>query len=381
MTPTNPPLGLRVAPHLAVVSMGYVMFGYAGVPDFYLNQYDISYASFGLMLSATLLPFALVQWPASRLVAWTTTTRLLFVATLSQACLAVIIDFAPTFPAVLGLRLLWGVAAGLLLSVGATHIARLHSGDAATRQQGVYGGMLTLGGALGFLLTPNLVAATNGIGIHGFGMLLAIPAAGTLYLNRKEQSTVPSDTTATESSVLVNPVVILASLCYIAAIGSYLTLSAFITSYFADIGIVGPVNVLVLGVATVGRGVGGSAAVSFPITDPNLIVGASVAAVLGFGLLATGPAVPLRAGLPLMVMLAVSLPFGAIYNIAADAAPSKGSALAMVIAVGNLVGLVLPVVTGSIRDVTGGYEGAFLLLVALNLLASGSALLITARYQ
>ena len=381
MTPTNPPLGLRVAPHLAVVSMGYVMFGYAGVPDFYLNQYDISYASFGLMLSATLLPFALVQWPASRLVAWTTTTRLLFVATLSQACLAVIIDFAPTFPAVLGLRLLWGVAAGLLLSVGATHIARLHSGDAATRQQGVYGGMLTLGGALGFLLTPNLVAATNGIGIHGFGMLLAIPAAGILYFNRKEQSTVPSDTTATESSVLVNPVVILASLCYIAAIGSYLTLSAFITSYFADIGIVGPVNVLVLGVATVGRGVGGSAAVSFPITDPNLIVGASVAAVLGFGLLATGPAVPLRAGLPLMVMLAVSLPFGAIYNIAADAAPSKGSALAMVIAVGNLVGLVLPVVTGSIRDVTGGYEGAFLLLVALNLLAFGSALLITARYQ
>lgn len=191
----------------------------------------------------------------------------------------------------------------------------------------------------------------------------------------------PSDTTATESSVLVNPVVILASLCYIAAIGSYLTLSAFITSYFADIGIVGPVNVLVLGVATVGRGVGGSAAVSFPITDPNLIVGASVAAVLGFGLLATGPAVPLRAGLPLMVMLAVSLPFGAIYNIAADAAPSKGSALAMVIAVGNLIGLVLPVVTGSIRDVTGGYEGAFLLLVALNLLAFGSALLITARYQ
>ena len=381
MTRTTPPLGLRIAPHLAVVSMGYVMFGYAGVPDFYLNQYDIGYASFGLMLSATLLPFALVQWPASRLVAWTTTTRLLFVATLSQACLAVIIDFAPTFPAVLGLRLLWGVAAGLLLSVGATHIARLHSGDAATRQQGVYGGMLTLGGALGFLITPSLVAATNGIGIHGFGMLLAIPAAGTLYLNRNEQLTVSSDPTATEASVLVNPVVILASLCYIAAIGSYLTLSAFITSYFADIGIVGPVNVLVLGIATVGRGVGGSAAVSFPITDPNLILGASVAAVLGFGLLATAPAVPLRAGLPLMVMLAVSLPFGAIYNIAADAAPSKGSALAMVIAVGNLVGLVLPVVTGSIRDVTGGYEGAFLLLVALNLLAFGSALLITGRYQ
>lgn len=381
MTHTNLSFGLRVAPHLAVVSMGYVMFGYAGVPDFYLNQYNIGYTSFGLMLSATLLPFALVQWPASRLVARTTTTRLLFAATLSQACLAVAIDFAPTFPAVLGLRLLWGVAAGLLLSVGATHIARLYSGDTATQQQGVYGGMLTLGGALGFLITPELVVSTNGIGIHGLGTLLAIPAAGTLYANRKERLTTSPETTPTKKSVVINPVVILASLCYIAAIGSYLTLSAFITSYFTDIGISGPVNALVLGVATVGRGVGGNAVVSFPLPDPKLIAGASVAAVLGFGLLATAPAAPLRAGLPLVIMLAVSLPFGAIYNVAADATPSKGSALAMVIAVGNLVGLVLPIVTGSIRDVTGGYEGAFLLLVALNLLALGSALLIAGRYQ
>ncbi|TKX52605.1 MFS transporter, partial [Halorubrum sp. SP9] len=75
-------------------------------------QYDISYASFGLMLSATLLPFVLVQWPASRLVERTTTTRLLITGTVIQAGLAVTVDFAPTFPVVLGLRFLWGVAAG-----------------------------------------------------------------------------------------------------------------------------------------------------------------------------------------------------------------------------------------------------------------------------
>jgi nitrate/nitrite transporter NarK len=80
-------------------------------------------------------------------------------------------------------------------------------------------------------------------------------------------------------------------------------------------------------------------------------------------------------------MLAVSLPFGAIYNVAADATTAEGSALATVIAVGNFAALVLPVVTGSIRDATGGYEGAFMLLLGLNVLAVGAAVLITRTHQ
>jgi len=383
MSHTTPSLGLRIAPHLAVVSMGYVMFGYAGVPEFYLNRYDIGYASFGLMLSATLLPFVLVQWPASRLVERTTTTRLLIAATVVQAGLAVTVDFAPTFPTVLGLRFLWGIAAGLVLSVGATHVARLYSGDAASRQQGVYGGMLTLGGAFGFLIAPRFATTTNGVGVHALGTLIAVPAVGTLYLNRADRLTAPSETAsdAAGASVLANPVVALASLCYVAAIGSYLTLSAFITAYFEDLGVVGPLNALVLGVATLGRAAGGSAVVGFRTTDPKIIAGASTAAALGFGALAAAPSGPLRVGLPLLVMLAVSLPFGAIYNVAADATAAEGSALATVIAVGNLVALLLPVVTGSVRDATGGYEGAFLLLVGLNALAVGAAVLITRTHQ
>jgi len=378
MTRTEPPLGLRAAPHLAVVSMGYVMFGYAGVPEFYLRRYDIGYASFGLMLSATLLAFVLVQWPASRLVERTTTTRLLTGATVAQAALASTVDFAPTFPAALGLRFVWGLAAGLVLSVGATHVARLYEGDAASRQQGVYGGMLTLGGAVGFLIAPRLAAATNGIGIHALGALIAVPAVGALYRNRGDRLTAPSGTAADAAgaSVLTDRVVLLASLCYVAAIGSYLTLSAFVTSYFEDVGIGGPLNALVLGFATLGRAAGGSAVVGLAVTDPRIIAGASTVAALGFAALAAAPSGPLRVGLPVLVMLAVSLPFGAIYNVAADATAAEGSALATVIAIGNLVALALPAVTGSIRDATGGYEGAFALLVGLNAIAIGSAVLI-----
>lgn len=378
MTRTDPPLGLRVAPHLAVVSVGYVMFGYAGVPEFYLRRYEIGYASFGLMLSATLLPFVLVQWPASRLVKRTATTRLLVAATVAQAALASTVDFAPTFPAALGLRFLWGLGGGLVLSVGATHVARLYDGDAASRQQGVYGGMLTLGGAFGFLIAPRLTAATNGVGIHALGALVAVPAVGALYRNRSDRLTAPPNAAsgAADASALTDRVVLLASLCYVAAIGSYLTLSAFVTAYFEDVGIGGPLNALVLGVATLGRAAGGSAVVGLPVTDPKVIAGASTVAALGFGALAAAPSGPLRVGLPVLVMLAVSLPFGAIYNVAAGAAAAEGSALATVIAIGNLVALALPAVTGSIRDATGGYEGAFALLVGLNALAIGSAVLI-----
>lgn len=374
-----PPIGLRIAPHLAVVSMGYVMFGYAGVPDFYLDRYAVGYASFGLMLSAALLSLVIAQWPASRLVKRTTTTRLLIVVTPVQAILALVVDFVRTFPAVLGFRFLWGLAAGLVLSVGATHIARLYSGDTASGQQGVYGGMLTLGGAFGFLLAPTLVATTDGIGVHALGGLLALPAIGALYRNRDEQLTSPVKTRSDVAvgSVLTNPVVVLASICYVAAIGSYLTLSAFITSYFEDLGILGPLNALVLGVATLGRAAGGSAVVRLSTTDLRVIGGASTVAAVGFGTLAAAPARALRVSLPLVVMVAVSLPFGAIYNVAADATATKGSALAMVIAIGNLVSLVLPVVTGTIREATGGYEGAFALLVGLNTLAVGSAVLMT----
>lgn len=378
-TDSAPPIGLRIAPHLAVVSMGYVMFGYAGVPDFYLDRYAVGYASFGLVLSAALLSLVIAQWPASRLVKRTTTTRLLIVVTAVQAILALIVDFAPTFPAVLGFRFLWGLAAGLVLSVGATHIARLYSGDVASRQQGVYGGMLTLGGAFGFLLAPRLVATTDGIGVHALGALLALPAIGALHRNRDERLTSPVKTRSdvAVASVLTNPVVVLASLCYVAAIGSYLTLSAFITSYFEDLGVLGPLNALVLGVATLGRAAGGSVVVGLSTTDVRVIGGASTVAAVGFGTLAAAPPRPLRVGLPLVVMVAVSLPFGAIYNVAADATATKGSALAMVIAVGNLVSIVLPVVTGTIREATGGYEGAFALLVGLNTLAVGSAILMT----
>jgi nitrate/nitrite transporter NarK len=361
--------------------MGYVMFGYAGVPEFVRGTYGIDYAAFGLLLSATLGPFVLVQWPVSRLLARTTTTRLLLIATVAHAVVALALDVAPTYASLLTLRTLWGVAGGAVLSVGATHVARLYQGDAASRQQGLYGGMITLGGAVGFLLAPRFVATTAGVGVHALGTALALPAVAALWYHRDDRLTRPrgagGDTPTL--SVVTDPTVALASLCYVAVIGSYLTLSTFVTAYFAGLGVIGPLNALVLATATLGRAVGGSAVFRLPLSDVGVIGGAAAVAVAGFALLAGLPGGPLLVALPFVVMVAVSVPFGAVYNVAASTTAVEGTALATVVAVGNLVALVLPVVTGAIRDATGGYAGAFALLVGLNAVALAAALLLRRR--
>lgn len=394
---TDPSPTLRYAPHAAVLSAGYVVFSYAAVPRELMATLDIDFAAFGLLMSAALLSFVLVQPVASRLVERAATTRVLLAATVAHALLAVALDAAGTFEAMVALRLCWGAAGGLVLSVGATHIARLYDGGAATFQQGIYGGMLTLGGAVGFLVAPRLVAATGGAGLYGLGAVLALPAVGMLWLHRDDRQTEPrretTDDDASSFAVAMDPAVALASLCYVAVIGSYITISTFVTSYFEGLGVVGSANAAVLLLATVGRASGGVAVGRGAVGDARLIGGASLLGAGGLAALAvgvgTGDGVGVGVGagtgvgvgagtilvvaLPLVVMFAVSVPFGAVYNVAADATASEGAALATVVAVGNVAALVLPAVTGTIRDATGEYRGGFAVLAVLNIVAVAAA--------
>jgi len=268
------------------------------------------------------------------------------------------------------------------VSVGATQVARLTEGAASTRAQGVYGGMLTLGGVVGFLTAPALV---DGVGLHAVGGVLALPGIAVLWRHRAHDAARPAGSVAEPSAsadagrVLTHPVVLAASLCYVAIIASYVTLSTFVTSYYAEIGILGPLNAFVLLTATVGRMLGGVAVYRLPVSDAGLAGAASAVAAVGFGALAVGPGMALVVLLPVVAMLAVSVPFGATYAIAADATPREGSALATMVAVGNVAALVVPAVTGALRDATGTYAGGFAVLAVLNVLALAAAVGLAAR--
>ncbi|WP_142857649.1 MFS transporter [Salinigranum halophilum] len=382
---------LELAPHAAAVSLGYVIFAYAAVPGSLTTRLSIDFASFGLLTSAALGAFVVSQPIASRLTDTQPTARLLRWALLLHVVLAVGLDFVTSFSTLLALRAAWGVVGGFVLSVGATQLARLHRGSATTRQQGVYGALLTLGGAVGFLVTPRLAevaAATPGIGpIHAPGALLALPALGLLLSSRGDETTRPPEKTGDETSqssdervsVLTNPVVLLAAFVYVAIIGSFVTLSTFVTAYYTDLGIAGPLSALVLVVATAGRWVGGLAVANEWLTDATVILGGTAVAVVGFAALAAPLPTAVVLVFPLVAMVAVSLPFGAVYAVAARATPRDGAALAVVVAAGNVGSIVLPAATGAARDLTGGYGVGFLALAGLNLLALGGAVVFRRR--
>lgn len=379
--------GIRFGPHLLVFSIGYVVFSFAAVPGAVIDRFDVGFTAVGLLMSAALTSFVLVQPLVGRVVDGRATLPILLALGAVQALLAIVIDVPTQYWAVLMLRAVWGLAGGFALTVGATHLSRVYAGAGATRHEGIYGGVLTAGGGVAFLITPVVVNATGWFGVHAVGGILAVPALLALWWDRDFASDTISearaDTRAAEadpkpSSPLFDRVVLLSAGCYVATLGAYVTLSTFVTAYFDDLGVEVPLNALALFAASLGRGSGGFA-VTYPgVDDGRLIAATTGTAAAGLVALAFGEGIALLV-LPLVVLGAVSLPFGAIFKTAAVATRRDATALAVVIAAGNVGALVLPVLTGRLRDVTGTYDAAFLMLATLNALAVVAGLAITRR--
>lgn len=373
------PRGLRYAPFLLIGSVGYVTFGYSAVPSTVVVRFGTNLVSVGLLMSSVLLAFGLVQIPSGWVLNATRTTPLLLVGALLHALFAVALDLAPTFRSLLVFRFLWGLAGGFLVAAGATHVARLYSGTVATRMQGIYGGVLTLGGAFGFLVVPAITTRSGWLGTHAIGALLALPAivALAMYVRRDYERLRPPETRTQRTRLRVlfaDPTIGLAALCYVAVLSSYITLSTFVTAYFEDVGVLVSLNALILVLAGVARAAGGIGTEWWMIDDTNAIAVAASSAAVGFIALAFVSHPVLAAVLPMATIVAASAPFGAVYKVASDTDVGAGVGLGVVLAVGNLASLVFPALAGSIREATGGYEGAFLLLAGVNLVCVGAAL-------
>lgn len=382
----SPTLRLRLAPHFVVISVGYVTFGYAAVPSLISQRYDVTLVSIGLLMSAILFAFGCSQIPTGRLLDKIGTVEPLFVGTLLHVLLAIALDLTESFLVLLALRFLWGLIGGGLLATGATHIARLYDGRTATMIQGIYGGMLTLGGAIAFVLVPHLTTHTGWFGVHAGGAALAVPTLLVLVPHAVDGGDVgmgPNSTSpVTEGNLRVllrSPIVLLTAVCYIAILSSYITLSTFITAYFQDLGVVMSLNVVVLVLASLGRILGGIGVARWTLDDAWLTAATTSIGCLGFLSLAAIESGLLVALLPMVTMIAVSAPFGAIYNIAADADIGAGTGLGVVLAAGNLSALIFPAITGVIREDTGGYGVAFGVLAALNATAIVAALRLRKR--
>jgi nitrate/nitrite transporter NarK len=366
---------LTVAPHLSMLSVGYTLFAFASVPAVVRERFGTSFVSVGLLMSAVLLSFSAVQLPAGRLLDSASSIRISLGAVAAHGALSVALDFAPDLTSLLALRVAWGLAGGLVLTAGATHFDRLYDGPTATRHQGILGGMVTLGGALAFLTAPVIVRTTGWVGVHAATLPLAVAAAVAFVRGgRNDAARRRADGHGGSlglRTLFARPprpgrAVWLAGLCYVAVLGGYITLSTFVSSYLSDLGVVGRSDAAILLLASLGRIGGGVVAEEYSAAGTRIIVASLSVAVAGFLGLAVFSGLALVV-LPFVTILAVSSPFGAVFNVAAEVADGdeRGTALSVVIAVGNFAALTLPLVTGVVRDVTGGYRAAFGLLAVL----------------
>ena len=385
-------VGIRYGPHLVAFSVGYVLFSYASVPGLVVSRFDVGFTAVGLLMSVALVSFVVVQTVGGRLVTDGPTLPVLLAIVVANAVVAVGLDVAPSFATLLALRTVWGLLGGLAVTVCATQLSRVYRGPTATWHQGLNGATFTFGGAVSFALTPQVVAVTGWVGVHAVGALVAVPAIVALWSDVPRAShTAPredgsdddgassdGDRSTGRLAVVRHPVVVLAAVCNAATLGAYVTLSTFVTAYFGDLGIVGPVSAIALFVAALGRVGGGIVVLRPDVGDARVIAGAAGVGALGLVALtvADGPVVVV---LLLLAIAAVSLPFGSIFKLTAIATPRDAAAVAVVVAAGNFGGLVLPALTGWIRDVTGGYEVAFALLGLLNLAAAAAGLAIARR--
>ncbi|SDQ38487.1 MFS transporter [Natronobacterium texcoconense] len=389
-------VGIRYGPHLAAASVGYVLFSYASVPGVVVETFGVGFTAVGLLMSGALASFVVVQAVGGRLVDDRPTVGVLLAVVVANAGLALVMDLTTSFAVLLALRTVWGLAGGLAVTVCATHLSRVYEGPTATWQQGLNGAMFTGGGAVAFLVTPVVVAQTGWFGVHAVGALVSIPAIVALWAARSRADlttprTADGQQVATDGDaaelpsrleVVRSPIVLLAAACNVATLGAYVTLSTFVPAYFADLGIVGPMSAFALFVASFGRVGGGIAVLRPDIHDGRVIAGAAaVGTVCLFGLLAgTGSGqTAILVVLSLIALASVSLPFGAIFKTTAAATSRDATAVAFVVAIGNVAALVLPAVTGWIRDVTGDYGLAFAVVGALNLVAAVAGIAIARR--
>lgn len=377
--------GLQYGPHLVALSVGYVIFSYASVPAHVGAEFGVGYTAVGLLMSAALFSFVLVQVFGNRLVGDRPTLPVLLGVVCCNAVLAVVLDFAPSYESLLVLRAIWGLSGGLAVTVCAIHISRINEGSRATWHQGINGAMFALGGAISFVVTPQIIAITSWFGVHAVGGLIAVPAIVALWsgwtdadLTRPRVALGSTDTGGSNprSTPITNPIVLLAAWCYVASLGGYITLSTFVTAYFSDIGVVGPVNALALFVAALGRFGGGVVILRPNLNEGTLIAGTAVVGAVCLLALVIGSG-PALVALSLLALAAVSVPFGSILKTAAVASPRDATAVALVVAVGNAAALVLPAVTGWLRDVTGTYDLAFVLLATLNVVAIAAGVAIS----
>jgi len=280
---------------------------------------------------------------------------------------------APSFPALLGWRVLGGLGSGFGFAAGASYTRSIFDDRGRHLAQGLYGASFLLGSGITLAYVP-VLAGPSGDWRLAFTLSgLAVAAVWVVWtLLAPSEPRAPAATGArlALAVALRERNTWLLALCHMCGFGMAIVISTWVTLYLADAfglpiaaaGLIGSLT-LVTGIAA--RASGG-VILEGGMRPVRLIRAGLALAVIGVTMMALAPALPVAIVGLVVTGLGVGFPYAAVFNgAAASVRTSPASAQAIVGWGGLLPAIFGPPLVGTLLDATGDFAAGFLVFAAI----------------
>jgi nitrate/nitrite transporter NarK len=280
---------------------------------------------------------------------------------------------APSFPALLGWRVLGGLGAGFGFAAGASYTRSIFDDRGRHLAQGLYGASFLLGSGITLAYVPILAGPSGDWRLAFTLSALAVAVvwvSWTLLAPNEPRASGSAGARIALAVAMRQRNTWLMALCHTCGFGMAIVIGAWVTLYLADAftlpiaaaGLIGSLT-LVTGIAA--RALGG-VILEGGVRPVRLIrVGLSLA-VLGLMMMALAPTLPVAIVGLVVTGLGVGFPYAAVFNGAAASVPaSPASAQAIVGCGGLLTAIFGPPLIGTMLDATGDFAAGFLTFAAI----------------
>lgn len=365
-------------------SMGLSFIAVAPLYPVIIEVFRVDNATVSLLIGVSSLVVAIALLPASVLAARLGSRWSIILGGVLMGATALSL-LATSFPLLLATRISFALGAAINLSATPAVILRWF----ATRELAMVNGVNVVAQSLGvttsMLLGPRLAEPLGwDVTLSLFGAMALASTALWLVLGRDleaahaEATFHPRDITA----VLRDRTVVLLASGLAGALGAFITLQSWLPTYYHEqwgytLEEAGAVTGLLSFFGILGAVLGSALPVRLPRRRPFLIAGG-----LGIPLFAAG-AIAMDAPLvlyPSVVLLGVAgwifmpVVFTIPMEIAGISASRVGIAVAVVLGAGNLAGFFVPLMVGSLRDLTGSFTLGLAIACTLSLVLVGCAI-------
>ena len=358
-------------PVLTQTAVGGLFINLAPVTPHLIRELGATYGDVGMVTTLFILGQVLAGLLAGYFSDRFGVKRIYVAANICTVLLAVLLAGAQTIQQILFLRFFLGFAMGTQFVVGSSYLAFWSPPEKTALYQGIYGGGFNFGIALSFFLAAPQVSWLGWRGVYlvpGVACFLS-----TLYLcvAGREPAEKPSGQALSPRDFRRLPIqpLVLLGVGMTAAWATFIVLGAWLTEYlmvaqrsaFWLSSVLTGINVAGSGI---GRILGG--AVARPGRETRAVLWFYFIVIAAAAALLFSSSVIVILTLAALVAMVSSMGFAPLMRLAIQVGGPRlqGTAVGLVLALGMLIGSVLPTLFGWVVGVTGSFTMGFLVVLA-----------------